>query len=198
MSLSGSHLSSALAQWHIDLLEAAKASQIFNFFLVRGSLKTLNSNLSLSEVGTMSHDVPVDRRKRTQVPISGNADGNRNGNGYANGVVEDDELRLRLRPNENHKPESYEDLQLDFSPLLFSSLEQYLPFNMLNLSRELKLQYMRHILLRYSPEGERTRVRFNFHNLMLILFSLILFGCLECGGNEESEILEKHALCFSF
>ncbi|KAG2700814.1 hypothetical protein I3760_06G015200 [Carya illinoinensis] len=110
-------------------------------------------------LGTMSQDASVDRRKRTQAPISGNADGNRNGNGYANGVVEDDELRLRLRPNENHKPESYADLQLDFSPLLFSSLEQYLPFNMLNLSRELKLQYMRHILLRYSPEGERTRVQ---------------------------------------
>lgn len=121
----------------------------------------------------MSQDASVDRRKRTQAPISGNADGNRNGNGYANGVVEDDELRLRLRPNENHKPESYADLQLDFSPLLFSSLEQYLPFNMLNLSRELKLQYMRHILLRYSPEGERTRVRSNFHNLMVLLFSLI-------------------------
>ncbi|KAF5442347.1 hypothetical protein F2P56_035015 [Juglans regia] len=107
----------------------------------------------------MSQDASVDRRKRTQAPISGNADGNRNGNGYANGVLEDDELRLRLRPNENHKPESYADLQLDFSPLLFSSLEQYLPFNMLNLSRELKLQYMRHILLRYSPDGERTRVQ---------------------------------------
>jgi hypothetical protein len=75
-------------------------------------------------------------------------------------------LRLGRHPNENHKPESYEDLKLDFSPLLFSSLEQYLPSNMLNLSRDLKLQYMRHILLRYSPEGERTRVRFYLYCLI--------------------------------
>ncbi|XP_062145242.1 2-oxoglutarate and iron-dependent oxygenase domain-containing protein CP2-like isoform X1 [Alnus glutinosa] len=101
----------------------------------------------------MSLDGSVDRRKQPQTPVAGN------GNGNVNGVVEDEKLRLGRHPNENHKPESYEDLKLDFSPLLFSSLEQYLPSNMLNLSRDLKLQYMRHILLRYSPEGERTRVQ---------------------------------------
>ncbi|XP_009357404.2 2-oxoglutarate and iron-dependent oxygenase domain-containing protein CP2 [Pyrus x bretschneideri] len=68
--------------------------------------------------------------------------------------------RLRLMPNKDHKAESYEDLeQLEFSPLLFSSLERYLPPTMLNASRDLKLQYMRDILLRYSPESERTRVQ---------------------------------------
>uniref|UniRef100_A0A2N9ID13 Uncharacterized protein n=1 Tax=Fagus sylvatica TaxID=28930 RepID=A0A2N9ID13_FAGSY len=107
----------------------------------------------------MSLETSVDRRKQPQTPIAGNGNANANGNG--NGVVaEDNKLRLRVRANENHKAESYEDLQLqlEFSPLLFSSLEQYLPFNMLHVSRELKLQYMRHILLRYSPEGERARV----------------------------------------
>ena len=110
-------------------------------------------------------EASVDRRKQPQAPTAGNG----NANGVASATEEDEEgvleeeeekLRLRLRANENHKPESYEDLQmqLEFSPLLFSSLEQYLPFNMLHVSRELKLQYMRHILLRYSPEGERARV----------------------------------------
>lgn len=68
--------------------------------------------------------------------------------------------RLRLNPNADHNPESYDDLQhqLDFSPMLFSSLERYLPIPMMTLSRDAKVNYMRDILLRYSPEGERTRV----------------------------------------
>lgn len=75
-----------------------------------------------------------------------------------NGVVA--MTRLRLKPEKEHKSDSYQDLQqLEFSPLLFSSLEHYLPPNMLNVPRDLKLQYMRTILLRYSTEGERTRVR---------------------------------------
>ncbi|GLT91888.1 hypothetical protein SLE2022_097500 [Rubroshorea leprosula] len=67
--------------------------------------------------------------------------------------------RLRLNPNTEHKPDSYDDLQLDFSPLFFSSLEPYLPPPMLAVSRDAKLKYMRDILLRYSPEGERNRVQ---------------------------------------
>ncbi|TQD91372.1 hypothetical protein C1H46_023051 [Malus baccata] len=43
--------------------------------------------------------------------------------------------------------------------LLFSSLERYLPHTLLNASRDLKLQYIRDILLWYSPENERTRVQ---------------------------------------
>lgn len=87
------------------------------------------------------------------------------GNGNGNGVVSSASIpsysthRLRLNPNTDHKPDSYEDLQLEFSPLLFSSLERYLPPSLLNVSRESKVQYMREILLRYSPEGERTRVQ---------------------------------------
>lgn len=78
-------------------------------------------------------------------------------NGNSNGVVVPT-TRLRLNPNTDHKPESYEDMQLDFSPLLFSSLERYLPATMLNLSRDAKIHFMRDILTRYSPEGERNRV----------------------------------------
>ncbi|KAG5229872.1 PKHD-type hydroxylase [Salix suchowensis] len=56
-------------------------------------------------------------------------------------------------------PESYEDLQLDFCPSIFSSLEKYLPPNMLHDSREEKVKFMRDILLKYLPHGERTRAQ---------------------------------------
>lgn len=71
--------------------------------------------------------------------------------------------RLRLNPSSNHNPDSYDDLALEFTPHLFSSLERYLPPNMLSMSRDSKLQYMRDILVRYSPDGERTRVKFSSH-----------------------------------
>lgn len=66
--------------------------------------------------------------------------------------------RLRLNPNKDHKPDSYEDLQLDFSPSVFSSLERYLPPTMLGVNRDDKVKFMREILLKYLPHGERTRV----------------------------------------
>lgn len=69
--------------------------------------------------------------------------------------------RLRLNPNKDHKPESYEDLQLDFSPSIFSSLERYLPPSMLGVPRDDKVKFMREILLKYLPNGERNRVCFS-------------------------------------
>lgn len=105
---------------------------------------------------TMSVDgAAVDRRKES--PQSQAGAGN---NGIANGIVPSYSThRLRLNPNADHKPDSYEDLQLEFSPLLYSSLERYLPPSLLTVPRDTKFQYMREILLRYSPEGERTRVQ---------------------------------------
>ncbi|PKI69432.1 uncharacterized PKHD-type hydroxylase At1g22950-like [Punica granatum] len=99
---------------------------------------------------------PVDRFKHSQPPAfvgSNNTDGVGSGPPKA-------AHRLRLSPTADHMPDSYEDLQyqLDFSPMLFSSLERYLPPPMMTLSRDAKVNYMRDILLRYSPEGERTRV----------------------------------------
>lgn len=67
--------------------------------------------------------------------------------------------RLRLNPNKDHKPESYDDLQLDFSPSIFSSLERYLPPSMLGVNRDEKVKFMRDILMKYLPQGERTRVQ---------------------------------------
>lgn len=67
--------------------------------------------------------------------------------------------RLRLNPNKDHKPDSYEDLQLDFSPSIFSSLEPYLPPVMLGVPRDDKVKFMREILHKYLPIGERNRVQ---------------------------------------
>ncbi|KAK6267475.1 hypothetical protein QUC31_011635 [Theobroma cacao] len=96
-------------------------------------------------------------RKEPQQPTPPSA--GCNGNGVAVLPSMATAHRLRLNPNTEHKPETYEGLQLEFSPLLFSSLERYLPPPMLSLSRDSKLNYMRDIILRYSPEGERTRVQ---------------------------------------
>jgi hypothetical protein len=102
--------------------------------------------------------------------------------GGGNGVVEPEKKpapvivpsqRLRLHANKDHMPESYEDLQLDFCPSIFSSLEKYLPPNMLHDSREEKVKFMRDILLKYLPHGERTRVRSNYHAFRFFLFFFV-------------------------
>ncbi|XP_043696038.1 2-oxoglutarate and iron-dependent oxygenase domain-containing protein CP2-like [Telopea speciosissima] len=105
----------------------------------------------------MSYDRSMDRREDSQA-------GNGKGNGNSNGFVASNRpllasQRLRLSPNTEHMPENYDDLQLEFSPSVFSSLESYLPPSMLSVSRDAKVQYMREILARYLPEGERTRVQ---------------------------------------
>lgn len=79
-------------------------------------------------------------------------------NGEAAAAVAGGSNTLRASPKRDHKPDNYEDLQLDFNPLVLSSLERYLPLHMLNMSRDSKAQYMRNILLRYLPDTERVRV----------------------------------------
>lgn len=70
--------------------------------------------------------------------------------------------RLRLNPNNEHRPDSYEDLQLDFPNSIYSSLEKYLPPNMLVSRREEKVKFMTDIMLRHLPHGERSRVSTKF------------------------------------
>ncbi|ESW32484.1 hypothetical protein PHAVU_002G326100 [Phaseolus vulgaris] len=66
--------------------------------------------------------------------------------------------RLMQNPNKNHKSESYDDLKLDFSAELFSSLENYLPKDILNTSRDNKVKYMYTILHDYLPPETQYRV----------------------------------------
>ncbi|PKU82670.1 uncharacterized PKHD-type hydroxylase At1g22950 [Dendrobium catenatum] len=67
--------------------------------------------------------------------------------------------RLRLNPNKVHKPDTYEDVQSEFDPSIYSSLERHLPPSMLEAPRDAKLEFMREILARYLPEGDRARVK---------------------------------------
>ena len=66
--------------------------------------------------------------------------------------------RLRVNPIRDHVPESYEDLELDFSPSIFSSLEKHLPTNMLKAPRDDKVKYIGDILLDYLSPAARVRV----------------------------------------
>ncbi|CAL9760211.1 unnamed protein product [Musa acuminata subsp. burmannicoides] len=67
--------------------------------------------------------------------------------------------RLRLNPNTDHKPERYDDVQSEYDSAIFSSLERHLPPSMLDVSRDAKVEFMKEILSRYLPEGERNRVQ---------------------------------------
>ncbi|KAL4586653.1 hypothetical protein LXL04_011295 [Taraxacum kok-saghyz] len=107
----------------------------------------------------MSHDKAVERGKDSPLaPMSTALVAVTNGNGNGTGAAPSNaSYRLRLNPNQDHKADNYDDLGLEFTPLLFSSLERYLPPNLLKDSRDIKYKYMRDILRRYSTEGERTR-----------------------------------------
>lgn len=118
----------------------------------------------------MSLDGAVERREDTPA-----------GNGLAASVLAPAPLvslrapygdrRLRLNPNKAHKPDTYEDVQSEFDPTIFSSLERHLPPSMLEAPRDAKLEFMREILARYLPEGDRARVctndTFSFQYLLV-------------------------------
>ena len=102
----------------------------------------------------------------------------------ATATVTASSLRLRLNPNKEHMPDEYEDLQLDFSPAIFSALERYLPLSMLNAPRDDKAKFMHDILVKYMPRTEHTRVRFSFFFfspffLIFEFFYCVLFVCSE-------------------
>lgn len=67
--------------------------------------------------------------------------------------------RLRINPNKELKTDKYDDLRSEFDPAIFSSLEKHLPPSMLEVPKEAKFQFMKEILGRYLPEGERARAQ---------------------------------------
>lgn len=102
---------------------------------------------------------PQPHRQQPQQPA-----GNSSGNGVAAAAAAGGrpssygDRRLRLNPNKEHRPERYDDVQTEFDPCIFSSLERHLPPSMLEVPRDAKVQFMKEILARYLPDGERTRV----------------------------------------
>lgn len=100
----------------------------------------------------MSAESSVNQRDETT--------GNGNGNGSVTAIRSlFQNQRLRLNRNDSHESENYEDLELEFSPVLYGKLEQYLPASLLGVSRESKARYMEEILSRYVSTGERSRVQ---------------------------------------
>lgn len=103
-------------------------------------------------------------------------------NGTGNGLAPANaNYRLRLNPNQDHRADNYDDLGIEFTPLLFTSLERYMPPNLLNVNRETKYKYMRDILRRYSTETERTRVSiFSFTIIVTYTYRYmyLLFLCM--------------------
>ncbi|XP_035840966.1 2-oxoglutarate and iron-dependent oxygenase domain-containing protein ICU11 isoform X4 [Helianthus annuus] len=62
--------------------------------------------------------------------------------------------RLVLNPTHDHMADKYDDLDTEFEPQLFSSLERHLPRHLLDASRDTKHERMQQILRRYSTKEE--------------------------------------------
>lgn len=131
--------------------------------------------------GARAPGAPDGRPGQSIVPQSGHANGSAIVPVLQNGAAVPppptySTHRLRLNPNSDHRPDSYEDLDLEFSPSIFSSLERYLPPNLLQQTRDVKVNYMREILLRYYPESERIRVTV-LTLILLVALSVIASEC---------------------
>ncbi|KAL6608008.1 hypothetical protein ACP70R_041071 [Stipagrostis hirtigluma subsp. patula] len=112
----------------------------------------------------MALDGPVERRDEVQQATMGN------GNGVAPPPLRPagrpsptaaaySERRLRLNPNTEHKPQDYSDVHGEYAPAIYSALERHLPPSLLDADRDVKLHFMRDILARYWPHGERNKVQ---------------------------------------
>uniref|UniRef100_A0A8R7TUL1 Uncharacterized protein n=2 Tax=Triticum urartu TaxID=4572 RepID=A0A8R7TUL1_TRIUA len=109
----------------------------------------------------MALEGPAERRDE------GQQGGMANGNGVAPppsrmagrplGAAAYSDRRLRLNPNTEHKPQDYTDVRGEYAPAVYSALERHLPPSLLDADRDVKLHFMRDILARYWPHGERNK-----------------------------------------
>ncbi|VAH76733.1 hypothetical protein VPH35_051755 [Triticum aestivum] len=109
----------------------------------------------------MALEGPAERRDE------GQQGGMANGNGVAPppsrmagrplGAAAYSDRRLRLNPNTEHKPQDYTDVRGEYAPAVYSALERHLPPSLLEADRDVKLHFMRDILARYWPHGERNK-----------------------------------------
>ncbi|KAI7739246.1 hypothetical protein M8C21_004443, partial [Ambrosia artemisiifolia] len=67
--------------------------------------------------------------------------------------------RLELPPIQDHMTDNYDDLDTEFDPLLFSSLERYLPQKILNAQRDTKHEFMQQVLRRHATKEDHYRVQ---------------------------------------
>jgi hypothetical protein len=126
----------------------------------------------------MALEGPAERRDEVQVAMG-------NGNGVAPLQVSRlagrpaaatapyADPRLRLNPNAEHKPQDYSDVRGEYAPAVYSALERHLPPSLLDADRGVKLHFMRDVLARYWPQGERNKVRFSIPPRYLLISMVI-------------------------
>jgi hypothetical protein len=79
--------------------------------------------------------------------------------GRPSGTTAHSDRRLRFNPNTEHKSQDYTDVRGEYAPAVYSALERHLPPSLLEADRDVKLDFMRDILARYWPHGERNKVQ---------------------------------------
>jgi hypothetical protein len=129
----------------------------------------------------MALDGPAERRDEVQVAMG-------NGNGVAPSqpsrpagrpaatAAPYADRRLRLNPNAEHKPQDYSDVRGEYAPAVYSALERHLPPSLLDADRDVKLHFMRDILARYWPQGERNKVWFSIPLSHVLMYSIAGFA----------------------
>lgn len=104
---------------------------------------------------------------RREVPTT--VDGNNGSNSHQMAAITTVSCRrLRLNPNNELRPDNYEDLQLDFPNPVYKNLEKYLPPDLLVSDREEKVRFMTDIMLSHLPSAERSRVKVQSFHLFLV------------------------------
>ena len=132
----------------------------------------------------MALEGPAERRDEGQQA------GVANGNGVAprmvsrpSGTAAHSDRRLRFNPNTEHKSQDYTDVRGEYAPAVYSALERHLPPSLLEADRDVKLHFMRDILARYWPHGERNKVVLSIPESLFSLLSDMHGHCVDlCVG----------------
>ncbi|KAL0743463.1 hypothetical protein Bca4012_084976 [Brassica carinata] len=101
-----------------------------------------------------------DRQETTTTTVDGNNGSNSHQMASATTAITTVSCRrLRLNPNNELRPDNYEDLHLDFPNPVYKNLEKYLPPDLLVSNREEKVRFMTDIMLSHLPSAERSRAQ---------------------------------------
>lgn len=100
-------------------------------------------------------------RREGQQETTTTVDGNNGSNSHqtASAITTVSCRRLRMNPNNELRPDNYEDLKLDFPNPVYKNLEKYLPPDLLVSDREEKVRFMTDIMHSHCPSAERSRVK---------------------------------------
>jgi hypothetical protein len=126
----------------------------------------------------MALDGPAERRDEVQQASMANGNGmappSSRPAGRSSATTAYAERRLRLNPNIDHKPQDYSDVRGEYAPAVYSALERHLPPSLHEADRDVKLHFMRDILARYWPQGERNKVLLISPRHLIISMHIVL------------------------